>query len=298
MAQDFAPLHRSIWTDEDFRALSMDAQHIYMMLLSHPDRNSAGVLSLTLRKWIRLAADLTPDRLGMALAELDAAGFIVMDESTEEVLVRSFIRRASVYKHIRMLANALRETSEVESPRIRSALAVELGRLPRLAIPDNIKMKAEAEAAQSRVDEIAVRPSPPDGPGQGSVHGMAHGMADGMAHPLAHPTVAVAGAVAGAGAVAPTTPETANRLEGGSHVSSGSADDPPRCIRHSNIPRYEEPPCKACERLRLGWQEQRSAESEFARPSWCGACDEWTRLVETDDGMARCQTCHPLAVAS
>lgn len=251
MAQDFAPLLRSIWSDDDFRALSVDAQHAYMMLFSHPDRNSAGVLSLTLRKWTRLAADLSPDRLDMALAELDAQSFIVMDESTEELLVRSFIRRASVYKHIRMLANALREASEVESPRLRSALSRELGRLPRLALPDNPKMRAEAEAAQQRVDEMAEAPSPPDGPGQGDAHPMAHGMADGMAHPLAHPPVVVAGAVAGAGA-GTSTPETSRNSEGGSHVSSGPGTQPPlysdRCHRHGND--AEPPPCGACADVR------------------------------------------------
>jgi hypothetical protein len=106
MAQDFAPLLRSIWSDDDWRALSMDAQHIYLMLLSHPDRNSAGVLSLTKKKWTRLAADMTPQRPRLSAA-LDRAGlttgFVVVDEETEEVLVRAFIRRATVYKHIRML---------------------------------------------------------------------------------------------------------------------------------------------------------------------------------------------------
>lgn len=195
MANDFAPLLRSIWSDEDFRALRMDAQHIYLMLMSHPDRNSAGVLSLTLRKWTRLASDLSPDRLDLALLELDDASFIVLDDSTEEVLVRAFIRRAKVYKHIRMLVNALREASEVESERLRSALGQELVRLPRLAIPEhNERMADEARTAQQRLDELAsmLCDAPPDGPGHGSVHGMGHGMADG----IAHPPIAVAGAVA------------------------------------------------------------------------------------------------------
>jgi hypothetical protein len=198
MAQDFAPLLRSIWSDDDWRALTMDAQHVYLMLLSHPDRNSAGVLSLTKRKWMRLAADMRADRLGLALDELDDAGFVVVDEDTEEVLVRAFIRRATVYKHIRMFVRALREASEVESPRLRSALGQELVRLPKLAVPENnTRMAEEAIRAQDRLDELAsmLCDAPPDGPG----HGMAHGMADGMAHP----PVVVAGvvAVAGVGAV-------------------------------------------------------------------------------------------------
>jgi hypothetical protein len=207
MAQDFAPLLRSIWSDDDWRALSMDAQHIYLMLLSHPDRNSAGVLSLTLRKWTRLAADLTPERLDKALAELDAAGFVVVDDSTEEVLVRAFIRRATVYKHIRMMANALREATEVESERLRSAIGQELVRLPKLAIPTtNTRMAEEAQRTQDRLNEVAsmLCDAPPDGPGNGAGQDAAHGMGHAISHPMAHPPVVVAGAVAGAGAVAPS----------------------------------------------------------------------------------------------
>jgi hypothetical protein len=205
MASDFAPLLRSIWSDDDWRALTMDAQHVYLMLLSHPDRNSAGVLSLTKRKWQRLAADMVGARLDAALVELDEAGFIVMDDETQELLVRAYIRRATVYKHIRMMVNALREASEVESDRLRSALGQELVRLPKLAVPEhNDRMAAEARMAQNRLDELAsmLCDAPPDGPGNGAgqddAHGMAHGMGDGMAHP----PVVVAGVVAGAGAVA------------------------------------------------------------------------------------------------
>jgi hypothetical protein len=225
MAQDFAPLLRSIWSDEDWRALSMDAQHVYLLLLSHPDRNSAGVLSLTLRKWTRLARDLSPDRLDAALTELDDAGFVVIDESTEEVLVRAFIRRATVYKHIRMMANALREASEVESDRLRSALGQELVRLPKLAIPSsNDRMAAEARKTQERLDELAsmLCDAPPDGPGNGAGQDDAHGMGHGMADGIAHPHVVVAGAVVGAVAVAAggadPSKDDLSALEGNAHA--------------------------------------------------------------------------------
>lgn len=239
MAQDFAPLLRSIWSDSDWRALTVDAQHVYLMLLSHPDRNSAGVLSLTLKKWTRLAVDLSPDRLDAALAELDAAGFIVIDDSTEEVLVRAFIRRATVYKHIRMMANALREASEVESDRLRSALGQELVRLPKLSIPtSNERMAAEAQRTQERLDELAsmLCDAPPDDDG----HGMAHGMADGMAHP----PVVVAGAVAVVGAVAhpvlPSKDDLSSSLVGNAHARGSVAPFRRPCLVH------DEPNARTC----------------------------------------------------
>jgi len=40
-------------------------------------------------------------------------------------------------------------------------------------------------------------------------------------------------------------------------------------------------------------------DSTFARPDWCGSCNEYTRLTETDSGPSRrCATCHPLAKES
>jgi hypothetical protein len=249
MASDFAPLLRSIWSDDDWRALSMDAQHIYLLLLSHPDRNSAGVLSLTLRKWTRLARDLSPDRLDAAMAELDDTGFIVVDESTEEVLVRAYIRRATVYKHIRMMANALREASEVESERLRSALGQELVRLPKLAVPsNNERMAEEARKTQCRLDELAsmLCDAPPDGPGNGAGQDDVHGMAHGMSHGIAHPPVVVAGAVAGVGAVAARGPATSkddlSALEGNAHARPELASIA-RCYAHpGNLRRG----CKGC----------------------------------------------------
>lgn len=248
MAQDFAPLLRSIWSDEDWRALPVDAQHVYLLLLSHPDRNSAGVLSLTRRKWTRLAADLHPDRLDVALDVLDNAGFIVLDDDTEEVLVRAFIRRATVYKHIRMLSNALREASEVESDRLRSALGQELVRLPKLAVPEhNERMANEARATQQRLDELAsmLWDGPPDGPGNGAGQGDGHGMGHGMADGIAHPPVVVAGAVVGAVAVAHPAlddPKDISSLGSNAHARSNLASIA-HCFEHPGNLRRN---CRGC----------------------------------------------------
>lgn len=199
MAQDFAQLHRSRWSDADWRALSADAQWAYDMLLSHPDRNAAGLLPLTPKKWLKLSADMTAERLDRALAELDDAGFIVLDDETQEVLIRAFVRVAKIYKHIRMFTTALRIFSEVESERLRSAIGQELVRLPKLEVPEpngrNGVAVAEAEQAQQRLDELAsmLCDAPPDPPGHGAAHPMGHPMADATVHPMPHPPITVTG---------------------------------------------------------------------------------------------------------
>lgn len=184
MAEDYAPLYRSIWNDDDFRALTGAAQRLYLALMSSPNRSPAGVVGLTPKKWVRGAADLTPAVVEQALTELDGTGFLVVDDDTEEVLVRSYLRRAKVYAHIRTFARALRDIDAVESARLRSALGQELVRLPRLRIPEREPHKTEAEVAQRRLDELAsmLCDAPPERPFHPMGHAMSHGMADGMGH--------------------------------------------------------------------------------------------------------------------
>lgn len=76
--------------------------------------------------------------------------------------------------------------------------------------------------------------------------------------------------------------------------SNARGDTPPRCPQHRGLRREDSPACWACKGLREDWEAWRSADEVFERPPWCGDCDQFTRLVETDEGMARCATCHPL----
>lgn len=202
MAQDYVAMYRSRWADDDdWRALSMGAQWLYDLLVQHPDRNAAGLLPLTMKRWARAARGVTVADVRRSLEELDEAGFIVCDEDTEEVLVRSYIRVGKVYTHIRLFRNACNAIRAVESERIRSALGQELVRLPKLHVPEpngrNGQNVAEAEEAQQWLDELAsmLCDAPPDPPGQGAAHPMGHP----MGHPIAHPPGV--GARAGVGAV-------------------------------------------------------------------------------------------------
>ncbi len=120
----------AIWRDTDFRELTVDAQWTYQRLLSDSSRNHAGVLALTRKRWIGSAAGMTAERLDVALSELVDTHFIVMDEDTEEVLVRSYMRHNDVAAQPNVLKAALRQAKGVESLALRGALAHELRLLP------------------------------------------------------------------------------------------------------------------------------------------------------------------------
>lgn len=92
MARDYGRIMSAIWNDSDFRTLMVAEQHAYLMLITQPDINSAGILSIALRRWCGYAIDSTPDSLSKALSELAAKNFIAYDEETEELLVRKFVK--------------------------------------------------------------------------------------------------------------------------------------------------------------------------------------------------------------
>ena len=127
----YGKLLSNIWTNHDFNALNSQEQQLYMLLLSYPTRNHAGVLPLTLRRWARATAEATPDNVRTALMHLSEARFVVLDWDTEEVLVRTYIKNDQVYRQPKVMKCALREALEIASPILRSALSEELCSLPK-----------------------------------------------------------------------------------------------------------------------------------------------------------------------
>lgn len=121
----------SIWDDPDFQVLSVPAQRLYLLLVSQDSLNNAGRILLTVRRWSNGCVSTSPDDIRKSLAELDEHRFVVVDEDTEEVLIRSFIRNDGIVKQPQMMKNALREALAVKSPRLRSVLADELRKLRR-----------------------------------------------------------------------------------------------------------------------------------------------------------------------
>lgn len=131
MARAHARILVSIWDDPDFQELSVGAQRLYLLLLSQDSLNNAGRILLTIKRWSTGCRSTTPADVRRALGELDGARFVVVDDETEEVLIRSFIRNDGIVKQPQMMKNALREALGVKSARLRAVLASELRKLRR-----------------------------------------------------------------------------------------------------------------------------------------------------------------------
>lgn len=128
MAREFAQIKLAIWADDDWRDLSPLARYLYMTLLTSPSLTHCGV------------ADWRPTRIsalnGMSTDEIEAAGaelvrslYLVIDESTEEVLIRSFIRNDGLMKQPKMAVAMASAHAGVASKEIRAVIVHEAKRL-------------------------------------------------------------------------------------------------------------------------------------------------------------------------
>lgn len=131
MARSHGRIQFTIWSNKEFRALSSDAQRMYLVLFGQKDVNNAGLLPLMVNKWAKYCESTTIADVMAALDELQGAGFIYYDDDTEELLIRSFIRNDGVLKQPNVFKNALKCAELIESPRLRSVLARELRSLRR-----------------------------------------------------------------------------------------------------------------------------------------------------------------------
>jgi hypothetical protein len=122
MARQYAPLHTEIWNDPTFTGLTSQAQRLYLLAISQPNITWCGVVPYTARRWSGLADDTNPRVITKAAAELVSAGLVILDESTEEMWVRSFIKY-NVLAQPKLRNAARREFGSVHSAKIREHTA-------------------------------------------------------------------------------------------------------------------------------------------------------------------------------
>ncbi len=166
--RDYAMVHTSIWADDDFRGLTIPGQWLYEALLTAPSLSHAGVADWRPKRLAALTSGTTIRDIEAAGAELAAARFVVIDEDTEEVLVRTFIRWDGLMKKPNMAVAMAKAWAGIASKVLRGVVVHELHRLqvdqPELhgwAHP-NSKAKVSEVLDQERVDPAGVPAWTPD----------------------------------------------------------------------------------------------------------------------------------------
>jgi hypothetical protein len=140
MSRDYAKTNVTIWQDSDFRALPFPAQHLYMTMWSHPDLSYCGVLDWRPGRLAALSDGWTAQAVRTFADCLASRHFIVVDDDTEEVLVRSWVRWEEILKQPRLSVSYVKAFSSVASNVLRSVLVHELTKIKN-ASPELVGFK-------------------------------------------------------------------------------------------------------------------------------------------------------------
>lgn len=130
----FARMENTLLLNDDWVGLSTDAQSLYVTLLIHPNLSMCGVTDWFPKRLSHYSAMNVKDVIA-AGRELEGAGFVVIDEETDEVMIRSFLRHDVPLKSPKTAVSVDKAYCAVVSRKLRKAIVHEAIRL-RAENPD------------------------------------------------------------------------------------------------------------------------------------------------------------------
>jgi len=160
MGRSHARILTSIWQDAEFRALGEAEQRMFFLALSQPGLSMCGVVSYTPKRWAKLAAGSTPGGVRKAVAGLAATRFVVVDEDTEELLIRTFAKNDGVLQSPNLVKAMWKAYGDVVSEPLRQAFVEGLPEPFREGLPERFRPgsgRGSPPCAQAR----APLPQPP-----------------------------------------------------------------------------------------------------------------------------------------
>jgi len=291
MARDHTRVNIDVWNDDEFLELSVDAQALYWRLWTSPARTYCGTHEWHPGRLAQSAGDWTIERLRNAAAVLSERLFLIIDEATEECLLRSWIKHDGLWKQPNMAVTMADARAAVGSKILRGVIVHEVAKL-RAAHPESPGWKRDQVVsllAQKAIDPAILTPysaptntpadptdNPPPNP---PINPTAKGYRRPGVNPPANPAPTTA---------TPTpTATTVGKL--GTQVTTGADLEPPPCPRH---PIDTGTACRACG-ARRQWVERRDAERSAdelearralkAAADACHRCDELGFIDVTDD---------------
>lgn len=128
MARDRANIRTDMIGDDKYRELTHSEQWLYKLLLIHPSLSYAGVADWRPGKLASTTSDLTAEDVRRIGQGLQAKYFIYIDEETEEVFIRSFVKHDGLLKQHRLPISMANDYAAISSKDIRKFFVHELGR--------------------------------------------------------------------------------------------------------------------------------------------------------------------------
>lgn len=118
----------SLWNDDDWRALTSQQHDVYAALLTTHDLSWCGVAPLLPQRLVGWSVDLNLRRVQVTLEQLAEARFVVVDEGSGEILVRSYVRHDDLLKQPNVTKAMAVAVGRIRSLELRAAVIAELGR--------------------------------------------------------------------------------------------------------------------------------------------------------------------------
>ena len=138
MAREFAKIYMTIWGDPDFVSLDVSAQRLYLFLCSQADLSRAGTITIAPNRWASRADGYDRANLWRDMATLARYGYIVVDEHSEELLVRSYIRNDEGWKSPNIMIAIAGAARNVMSETLRAVIRDELRKIDTTSLPTKI----------------------------------------------------------------------------------------------------------------------------------------------------------------
>ena len=127
--RQYALIHRAILDDPSWRCLTRSQQNLYLQLLLKLSTNLCGIVDWRPKKLAVNASDMTVETIEADAVVLEKKLYIVRDEDTDEVLIRSFLRNDAPLKSSKTAIAVRSSYTDTASSKLRGVIVFELQRL-------------------------------------------------------------------------------------------------------------------------------------------------------------------------
>ena len=127
--RQYALIHLAILDDPSWRCLTRSQQNLYLLLLLKLSTNLCGVVDWRPKKLAVNASDMTVETIEADAVVLEKKLYIVRDEDTDEVLIRSFLRNDAPLKSSKTAIAVRSSYTDTASSKLRGVIVFELQRL-------------------------------------------------------------------------------------------------------------------------------------------------------------------------
>ncbi len=155
MAREHARIWLSIWDNPDFTTLATAEQNMYFKICSSPDLSYCGVALLLPKRYSRLSADSTDRATAKHLQTLAARRFLVLDEETAEMCVRTYIRYDGILKQPNVIRAMNKAFERVQSEPIRNTILEEVGHAIDYTYPSGFLLDRHKAVVQAIAEGFA-----------------------------------------------------------------------------------------------------------------------------------------------